>query len=227
MGLGILDLISLQQGGFAGIHILEYSPIDFPLDLPAAPGFRNFKVTQRRSQKISESPISLKAQVEETTGSKWLFEVGLPAMKREAAGPWRGLFNMLDGRKGTVMIGDPLSRQPLGNPAGLPVVRDSNQSGSVLIVGGCSPNIVGWLKAGDQFQIGERMHEISRDCNSNDEGVVILDFWPALRQVYDVGTPIVTSNPKVICRQVSTTTDHFESDEGRFYQISATFEEAL
>ena len=227
MSLGILDLLSLGQGGFAGISETAYTPISFPLSLPATPGFKRFKMRQRRSQQLSESPSSLISQVQSSTGERWEADVTLPLMRRERAAAWQGFFNMLDGMAGTFLLGDALGRQPRGTPLGTPKVKESNQSGKILIIDGCTPEVIGWMKAGDYFSIGERLYQVSRDADSDDSGVVVLDFWPRLREVYAVDTLLTTADCKGLFRMSSVSWDAWEADEQQLYSISFTAEEAL
>lgn len=225
--LGILDLISLGQGGVAGIDENQYTPISFPLTLPTVSGFRRFRMRQRRSQQLSESPSSLISQVQESTGERWEADVTLPLLKRDKAAEYQGFFNMLDGKKGTFMLGDALGRQPRGTPLGTPKVRDSGQTGKVLIIDGCSPETQRWMRAGDYFQIGERLHQVSRDVDADASGIVVLDFWPRLREVYDTGTLLITADCKGLFRMASVSWDQFEADEQQLYTISFSAEEVL
>lgn len=227
MALGILDLISLGQGGVAGISENAYSPIQFPLSLPATPGYRRFRMRQKRSQQVSESPSTLISQVQVSTGERWEADVTLPQMRREKAGDWQGFFNMLDGKVGTFMLGDALGRNPRGTPLGTPKVKDSNQSGKILIIDGCFPETQKWLRAGDYFQIGQRLHQVSRDADADADGVVVLDFWPRLREVYATGTPLITADCKGLFRMSNVQWDVWEADEQQLYTISFTAEESL
>lgn len=227
MALGILDLISLGQGGVAGISENAYEPIQFPLSVPATPGFRRFRMRQQRSQQVSESPSSLISQVQVSSAERWAADVTLPQMSRARAGEWQGFFNMLDGKVGTFMLGDALGRNPRGTPLGTPKVKDSNQSGKILIVDGCAPETQKWLRAGDYFQIGQRLHQVSRDADSDAGGVVVLDFWPRLREVYAPGTLLITSDCKGLFRMANVQWDAWEADEQQLYTIAFSAEESL
>jgi len=224
---GIQDLFSLQQGGVTGIDETAYEALTFPLELPSSPGFRRLRIRPQRAQVTSESEFTLESQVQASAGERWIAEVTLPLMKRAQAAPWQGFFALLDGKAGTFMLGDPLARQPLGNPLGNPIVRDPNQTGKVLALSGAVPNTPNWLRAGDYFQIGDRLHQVGRDAHADSAGFVILDFWPRLRQIYDVNTPIITANCKGLFRMTSPTWDHWEADEQQLYSISFVAEEAL
>jgi hypothetical protein len=227
MSEGILDLFSLGQGGVAFTDDDSYTPISFPLAMPTTPGFRRFRMKQERSQLVSESPTTLKSQVQVSSGERWVAEFALPAMRRETAGPWQGFFNMLDGKVGTFLLGDALGRTPMGNPLGTPVVKDPDQTGRVLTIQGCTTAITAWLKAGDYFQIGERLYQVSRDANSDENGYCTLDFWPRLREVYDVDTPLITANCKGLFRMTTVSWEAWEADELQLYSISVSAEEAL
>lgn len=227
MALGILDLISLGQGGVAGIDENAYSSVQFPLSLPTTTGFRRFRMRQKRSQQVSESPSSLISQVQVSSGERWEADVTLPLMRRDRAAEWQGFFNLLDGKVGTFMLGDALGRQPRGTPLGTPKVKDSNQTGKVLIIDGCVPETQKWLRAGDYFSIGERLHQVARDADVDASGVVVLDFWPRLREVYAVDTPIITADCKCIMRMRDVSWDVWEADEQQLYTVAFSAEESL
>lgn len=224
---GILDILSLTQGGFAGTSDTPYDPISYPLEIPSTPGFRRFAMKQERAQRNSMSPATFSTQIQASAGERWVAEASLPLMTRATAGPWQGLFNMLDGKANTFMLGDSLGRQPRGTPLGIPKVRESNQTGKQLIVYNCVANIEGWLKAGDYFQLGNRLYQVSRDASTDGFGSIILDFWPRLREVYAVDTPLITENCKGEFRMLDVSWESWSADESQLYSISFTAEEAL
>lgn len=227
MALGILDLLALQQGGVTGKASSTYEPVDYPLDLPTVTGFRQFVTRQERAQRTSQSPTSFQSQIVQSSGERFIFEVTLPPMKRIKAAEWIGFLNLLDGKIGTFLLGDPLGRTPRGTPAGFPKVAAAGQTGKQLALYGANPNVTGWLKSGDWIQIGERAYMVNRDANSNSSGEVTLDIWPRLRESYDLDTAIVTANCRTLCRMREVSNDLFFVDETQFFSLSFIAEESL
>lgn len=224
---GILDILSLTQGGFAATSDLEYVPPTYPLNLPTTPGFRRFIMRQERSQRVSASPSTFQTQIQASAGERWVCDIVLPLMTRERAGDWQGFLNLLDGKAKTFMLGDSLGRTPRGTPLGLPKLRDENQTGKHIIVYNCTASVTNWLRAGDYFQIGTSLYQVSRDCNTDTFGTVHIDFWPRLREIYAADTSLITANCQGKFRMRDVSWECWSADETQLYSMSFTAEEAF
>lgn len=233
MAFGIIDILSLSQGGFTGIDSAGYVPISFPLSLPS-PLVNGVAVAPRRVSframeaiAITQSPFTYLTQVQSYDADMWIAEVVLPPMERDAAEEWNAFLLTLQGQKGTFLLGDPLGGTPRGVATGTPLVKDGGQTGRVLTTKGWTPDVTNILRKGDWIGIGQRGYKLLRDVDSDSSGDAILDIFPKLREVPPQNEPIITSNVKVLMRLSSSTRDVWSADETRTYAISFSAIEAL
>lgn len=185
------------MGGPTGVPVdtEPYAPFTFPLDFPAV-GIRDVEWAVEMARGHTESPFTFHRQVFRQTGERWRVKILFPPMKRETAAKLRSFLLKLDGNYGTFYFGDPFSTAPRGIAFGSPVIDGANQTGKVIQVKGFNANVTGILKESDRIQIGSRLHEVTRDTNTDGAGVAILDIWPRLRESPADLTPIVTNDPK-------------------------------
>lgn len=229
MSHGFIDLLSFLQGGFAGVLPNAYVPISFPLTPPSTPGIKRITWKMIRSSVRSTSEFSLISQVQEFSGRKLEASVTMPEMNRDQAEAWNAFLLMLDGDRGTFLLGDPAAKTPRGAWLGTPVVAAGNNAGSsILVLEGLTPNIADQVRAGDWIQLPNyRIHKCLRDADSSNDGQVTLDVWPHLRQAYPQGSAVITSNTKGQFRMKDSSYTTWESDERQIFGISFECEEAL
>lgn len=194
---GIIDLLSLVTGGVAGLtnNTDPYVPLSFPLDVPNA-GITSVVWQLEQVRGVSESPFSLHRQVFKHAGERWRATVLLSKCTREMAAGWRGLLLALDGGYGTFRFGDPFDLSPRGVAYGSPKVEGAGQTGKVLVTSGWNANVANILRAGDRIQVGDGLHEIVRDTNSDAAGQATLDIWPRIRTSPGDQSAIITYAPK-------------------------------
>jgi hypothetical protein len=117
---------------------------------------------------------------------------------------------------GTFLLGDFVGGTARGTPTGTPLVNGASQSGGELVIDGATPDVTGWLKAGDYIQLGSagtsRLHKVLQDVNSDGSGNVTLDIWPHLRSSPADNATVIISNPKGIFRLASNETAWTVSD---------------
>lgn len=199
MSEGVIDLYSWLMGGPTGIanSVDGYSPLAYPLAFPSVSGVRSISWGVDTVRQVSESPYTLQRQVYRHMGERWRLLVELPAMKREHAAEWESFLLLLDGGYGTFLFGDVFNPFPRGKAFGTPVV-DGNVSslGKTLRTRGWNANVEGILKAGDKIQLGNYLHQVLRDANSDGTGSATLDVFPRLREQYTDGISIITANAK-------------------------------
>jgi hypothetical protein len=227
MSLGIADLLSMSQGGVAGIGEDPWEPVAFPLFMPALPSYKRLRLIAQHSVSASKSPFSYQSQIQPYSNEMWRAEVSLPEMTREQAEQWMSWILLLNGQVGTFLLGDPLGKNPRGSAIGTPEVAVSNQTGKTLDTRGWAISTANLLLPGDYIQIGERLYKNLRAITSDSAGYAKLDIWPRLRESPAQGTAIVLNNCKGLFRLQSSTVDIAESVAGGIYSIAFSAEESL
>lgn len=196
---GIIDLYSFLTGGVTGASnsVDPYSPISFPINFPSVSGVRAITWGAKFSGGISESEFTFHRQVQMSFGERWEITVELPPMKRAHAAEWESFLLMLATGGGTVLFGDVFNPTPRGFAYGAPVINGAiSKLASTVSTRGWQANVEGILKAGDKIQIGNALHSVKRDANSDGSGVAVLDIFPRLRDFYADGVSIVTNEAR-------------------------------
>jgi len=205
---GILDLLSLSQGGVAGISTQTegFEALAYPLEMPTTPSPRRLSFRSVSAVARSESPFTFQGQTQVFAGKRWLAEATFPPIAgRDAAEPWNAFFLALNGQEGTFLLGDlPVGESPRGAATGEPRVKGAGQQGQILLTDGWNSNVTGILKSGDYFSINQRLYKMLQDANSDANGNATLQFWPNLRTSPSDGDDIITENPQGIFRLLSS-----------------------
>ena len=204
--------------------------VTYPLQLPAFPDAAAVTIKPLNTVAVHTSPHSLKQQVQRFDGQLWQADIKLRSMPRALAAPWTAFLLKLNGREGTVLVGDPDAAAPLGVATGTPLVDGAAQSGGTLNGKGWTPSVTGILKAGDYIQLGSgattRLHQVLDDADSDGGGLAALTIWPDLRESPADGAAIVTNSPKGTFRMTSNDTG-WSTDERRLYGFSLALIEAV
>lgn len=197
---GIIDLMSmLAGGGVAGVAQpqADYSPLSYPLAMPAVSGPISVQWERDQVVGISESDFSLHRQHVLHTGERWRVTIAFPLMRREHADEWTSFLLAQDSGNGLLLFGDIFNPMPRGSAAGSPVVDGSNQLGETVSIRGFNNNVAGILLPGDKIQIGNQLLQVIRTAATNDMGKAVLDIRPRLRAPSPVdGDVVITNNPK-------------------------------
>lgn len=204
--------------------------ITFPLQLPAFPDNSAVTVSPLNTVAVLTSPHSLKQQVQRFGGQLWSAEIKLPPMPPAIAAPWMALLLALNGRLGTVLLGNPYAAAPLGAATGTPLVDGASQAGGTLATRGWSTSVTSILKAGDYIQLGSgaatRLHQVLEDVNSDAGGLASLTLWPDLRDSPADGAVIVTQSAKGAFRQTANDSG-WSTDNRGLTEITLSLMEAL
>lgn len=144
------------------------------------------------------NPLTGGSQIGDAGSSKWVGKLTLNNKDLATARILDVFFLKLRGRYNKFRIYDPLFPEPLGIAAGSPVVDVSHQKGRVLVIRG-TPPLQNFLKAGDYFNVGESLHRLTEDADTDANGKTILRFEPPIRNSPAVNTPIKTSKCTVRC----------------------------
>lgn len=187
--------------------------------MPASPGIAQVEITPVSNVGLSVSPFTGQQQTQEWVEPGWAGKVNLPPMRRSAAAAWLAWMVSLHGMANFFMLGDPAGRTPRGVATGAPLVDGSNNGGYTIGTRGWTPNVNGILLAGDWIQVGNHLHMIVNDENSDSGGKAAFDIWPSLREVPGDGLAIITSNAKGMFR-LANNKPSWSTDEAQIYGIS-------
>ena len=204
--------------------------ISFPLILPAFPDAATVTIRPLNTVAVLTSPHSLKQQVQRFDGQLWQADIQLRSMPPVIAAPWTAMLLALNGRLGTVLVGNPYAVAPFGVATGTPLVDGAAQVNGTLATRGWSASITGILKAGDSIQLGSgaatRLHQVLEDADSDAGGLASLTLWPDLRESPADGAAIVTQSPKGAFRQTANDSGWTADDRG-LIKITLSLIEAL
>lgn len=148
-------------------------------------------------------------------------------MTRDEFEEWVCFLLMLNGPKGTFLVGDSLARDPQGVATGTPLVNGGSQTGNSLITDGWTGNTTNILKAGDYLQIGNRLYKNLQDVNSDSGGNATLDIFPRLRESPANNAGITLSNTIGTFRLPEIDYELYTSDPFKIGGLSFTALEAI
>lgn len=81
-----------------------------------------------------------------------------------------------------------------------PFVNGANQTGNVLNIDGCSPNVTGYFLPGDYIQLGSgsgsQLYKVLTSVDTNNSGQATVDIWPNLRSSPADNSTVVFTNAK-------------------------------
>lgn len=199
--------------------------ISYPLSLPST-DIAQVRLVANSMVGISQSPFTAVQQVYKYTGQYWEADISLPPMKRAVAEYWISFLLKLNGSYGTFLLGDPNGATPRGVATGTPLVNGANQTGSDLITDGWTTSTTGILKAGDYIQIGNYLHKVLDDVNSDSSGNATLTLFPDLRTSPADNATITVNSAKGLFRLSSGQTS-WDINEASIYGITFAAREAL
>lgn len=204
--------------------------ITYPLTLPSHTGRRSMELRATNAVTVERSPFTYASQAQASAGQMWQADVTLPPMKRTDAEAWVAWLVSLRGSFGTFLMGDPIGATPRGAGGGTPLVNGSSQTGQDLNIDGCTPDITGWLKAGDYVQLGSAgsatLHKVLADVSTNGSGEATLTLWPHIRTAPSDNAAVTISNTVGRWRLASSESS-WSVNEASIYGISFSCMEAI
>jgi hypothetical protein len=230
--------------------------ITYPLIFPQTVGLTDSNLKMRTSVSVNESPFSFTQQVYNWGGERWEIDIVLPLMKRAVAEEYKSFLASLKGKFGTFLMYVPSSRENLGvyldTSKELTTISGDNLEtisgdhiwtsigephcliGAVgqktLKIGGVVASSSNVFMAGDYFSIGTggatRLYKILKNANSNSNGEVTIDIFPALRRNIIIGELIEIESPQGLFRLDSNVTE-FPSDYNNLFSLSFSAIEAI
>lgn len=197
--------------------------ITYPLDLPSHTGIAKIDLRAVQVTAMTMSPFTYRQQVVVHPGQRWEAEISLPPMKRADAEAWVGWLLALRGRSGTFLLGDPLATSPIGNGGGTPLVQGADQTGSTLVIDGCTASQSTYLAAGDYIQLGSgassQLYKVTQTASSDIAGNATLEIWPELRSSPADNATITVDAPKGLFR-LSTNEVNWSINEASVFGVT-------
>jgi len=164
------------------------------LTMPSTPGFIRPRFGLQTNTQRFESPLTKNVQRILLSGGRWVLSASLPAMNRQQMAPWQSFFLQLEGGVNTFYGFDPDGKTPRGAATGTPLVNGASQTGSSLIIDGCTANVTNWMMAGDYFSVNGQLVMVTANANTNGSGQTTLNFKPALRSSPADNAPLTVQN---------------------------------
>ena len=149
--------------------------------------------------KTFESPFTRAAQVLEYPGCVWKAQLTFSNLERMRQKAMEIFLLQLRGAANRVRLGDFVFDEPVGPGEGSPVVDMDNQTGSVLRIIGCEPELL-FLVAGDYFTVNDELKRLIADARSDLDGRSDLYFEPPLRHAPASGTPVIVRQTYCLMR---------------------------
>lgn len=199
--------------------------INYPLNFPSGLAPSSVRWYETNVVVTTASQFTLQRQTYEFDGSGWGLEITYDPLYRSEAQPLIAFLSSLRGTRGTFLFGDTLFSTPLGTGAGTPKVKGAGQTGFTLETDGWSNNQL-VLKAGDLFQIDQRLYRNLTDATSDGSGNATLDIWPRLRGHGDNADIVVTS-PKGLFRLSEPVVLTMDGTRNQLFPITFAAVEAL
>lgn len=150
------------------------------LAIPKNQAFVNCQFGLETNTQTYTSPLTNDVKRRELDGARWKATYSLPAMQRHKAAVWKAFFLALRGPVNTFYAYDPDNINPRGPAGGTPLVNGASQTGTNLIIDGCTPSAY-FLFAGDYFNVNGELKMITQDILADGSGNATLVFEPYLR----------------------------------------------
>ncbi len=160
-----------------------------PAPTPSRSGFRIIPAT-----KAVFNPYNRVETIYSDAGDKWEASLAWRYLTRQQLRTLRAFLIGLKGQQGKLYLSD-TSHSNEGTWSGSPVTASANQYGSTLTVTGFNTNETGVAKAGDRFTLNGRLHEVTKDANSDATGTATLYFEPEIINPTTGSEPLITTNP--------------------------------
>ncbi len=163
------------------------------IEMPTYPNFTTSRFSILTNTQTWSSPLTNDTQRVLLGGARWQATYSLRAMNKAQVSPWDAFFMLLEGRANTFNGFDPDRKTPRGPATGTPLVNGGSQTGSSLLIDGCTPNIEGWLLPADFFSVNGELKKVTSPINTDGSGNATINFKPILRSSPLDDTPITTS----------------------------------
>lgn len=201
--------------------------ISYPITIPLTATTRESAISLIASTVIgvSQSPYTNATQVYDHDTDAWQLRVSINPLTRAEAQPWVAFLAALRGRRGTFMFGPAIFRDPLGTGNGIPVLTGAPSARRTITTEGWAPSET-VLKAGDLFQLDDRLYMTLFDVVSDGSGDATIETFPKIRASHAANTALILTDPKGIFRLTSNVVPVLDCSETGLFNINFEAEEA-
>lgn len=213
--------------------------ITYPLNTPTDIGIAQIELIATDAVAISQSPFTFATQVHAYAGQMWSANITIPPSLKALAEPWVAFLLSLRGQYGTFLLGDPNMVTPRGSAlvgssgaaADNGAASGVNLSGdSVIYADGFVGSETDLLLPGDYIQLGSgstaTLHKVLAAVDSDSNGSVEIDIWPAIRRDLTDNEAITLSDCKGVFR-LATNTRSWSINDSSQYGIQFEAMEAI
>lgn len=197
------------------------SILTFPSITPNAAEFGLVSNTQN-----SRSELNGAIQTLGLPGDIWMGTLTFTNVFDPNARILRAFLTSLRGQAGRFYLTPPACVRA-GSAGGSPIVKGAGQTGAAINIDGCTPNITGWIMAGDFFQIGTELKMATADANSDSGGNATISFVPPIRVSPADNGAVVVNSPKAIMMLTNGNQARWQAQPTPIYAMSLAVEEAL
>lgn len=162
---------------------------------PSSPVFSTMTLGSVQQTFVDRSQ-SGKRFARKTTGHYWTVKATYDTLTKEQFWPIFGFAIGQDGDFGTFSVVLPDLATPKGTANGTPKVKGGSQSGTTLLIDGCTPSQSAFLKPGDIFKVtgDSKVYMVISTIAANSSGEATLSFRPPLEKVPADNADITVTN---------------------------------
>lgn len=144
------------------------------------------------------SPLSGAVQTVEMPGARWKASFLMENLTEADSALLQAFFVKLRGRAGRFYLHNFARPAPRGTVAGTPLVKGAAQTGTTLIIDGCT--VGSTLLAGDFIGVNDELKMVVADATANGSGEMTLTIEPPLRSSPADNAAITISRPTAVFR---------------------------
>jgi hypothetical protein len=172
------------------------------LAFPTSPAPKSIELGMNDTVAMSRSPFTGQTQTQAWPGADmWDASIALPKLNADEAAVWSAFLAECRGMLNVFYLSDPAYTGPKGTVMGKPLVNGvQNAMATSLNTKGWTPNSFRLLLPGDYIQVGNRLHRVLDQVNSDGSGYATISIWPSLREATTDGQAINLNKPKGLFR---------------------------
>ena len=205
-------------------YVYMQTPPWHVVTMPSSPTARQLQFGAIDSVAQTVSPFTGATQTQQWIGGdRGDLGVTLPPMRLVSANNWIAFLMALRGRAKCFAMGDPLGRNPQGNPQVQYALTNGVQPVNTqrLWTKGWPTSGTGLLYPGDYMQIGWRLYRVASlsAISADGAGGSYIDIWPALREQLADSVPMLFYNTVGLFRLADNRRE-WNVDQTKMYGLS-------
>ena len=170
------------------------SVLSWPTLTRAAPRVLDWSL-QPNTQSF-QSPLSGAVQTVELPGARWKASFLMENLTEADSALLQAFLVRLRGRAGRFYLYNFARDKPRGTQGGTPLVKGAGQSGTTLIIDGCTVGAT--LLAGDYFEVNGELKMVVASATANGSGEMTLTIEPPLRASPADNATVTLIQPKAV-----------------------------